>query len=196
MEDKVDIVAVSEAETERAIAVLTAGFVADPFIRWIFPDVQDFLAHYPGFVRYLVRPSCQAGGLFAEKNFGAAAAWLRPGVEPEEQALGRYIDETVCPEIRDAFYAAGAQMAEYHHRAGPCWYLPAIAADPTRQGQGLGSALMKHALEACDEEGTNAYLECSNAANIPLYQRHGFEIVGEIQVGSSPTTLPMVRPAR
>ena len=102
-------------------------------------------------------------------------------------ALGLHIDETVRPEIRDEFYAAAEQMAKYHHEAGPCWYLPAIAADPTRQGQGLGAALMKHALEACDEEGTNAYLECSNAANIPLYQRHGFEIVGVVVPGGSTT---------
>ena len=194
--DKIDIVAVPEDETDRAIAVLTAGFVTDPFNRWIFPDAQDFLAHFPGFVSCFVRPSCQTGGLFSEKGFGAAAAWLRPGVKPEEQTLGQHIDETVRPEIRDEFYAAAAQMAKYHHEAGPCWYLPVIAADPARQRQGLGSALMKHAMEACDEEAASAYLETANPANISLYQRHGFEVVGEINVGSAPTIRPMVRPAR
>ena len=28
-----------------------------------------------------------------------------------------------------------------------------------------------------------AYLESSNPRNIPLYERHGFEALGEIQVG-------------
>ncbi|MCA1748539.1 MAG: hypothetical protein LC634_03060 [Sphingomonadales bacterium] len=41
-----------------------------------------------------------------------------------------------------------------------------------------------------------AYLESSNPRNISLYLRHGFEIVGEIQHGSSPVMTPMLRPAR
>jgi ribosomal protein S18 acetylase RimI-like enzyme len=32
------------------------------------------------------------------------------------------------------------------HPAEPCWYLPQIAADPARQGQGLGRALLAHVI--------------------------------------------------
>jgi hypothetical protein len=39
-------------------------------------------------------------------------------------------------------------------------------------------------------------LESSNPRNITLYQRHGFEILGTIQIGSSPTLVPMLRPPR
>ena len=56
--------------------------------------------------------------------------------------------------------------------------------------------LMEGALERCDEEGLIAYLESSNPANIPLYQRHGFEIIGEIQAPGTPVVTPMLRPAR
>jgi hypothetical protein len=31
---------------------------------------------------------------------------------------------------------------------------------------------------------------------VPLYERHGFKVIGEIQSGSSPTLTPMLRPAR
>jgi ribosomal protein S18 acetylase RimI-like enzyme len=75
------------------------------------------------------------------------------------------------------------------------WYLPLIAADPHWTGQGLGALLMKHALRRCDEEGIAAYLESSNPRNISFYERHGFEIIGEIQHGSSPTMTPMLRRA-
>lgn len=43
------------------------------------------------------------------------------------------------------------------------------------------------------EQGIPGYLESSNPANIPFYQRHGYEIIGEIQVGSSPVLTPMWR---
>ena len=44
-----------------------------------------------------------------------------------------------------------------------------------------------------DEDGTPAYLESSNPVNISLYQRHGFEVLGTIQVGTSPPITPMLR---
>ena len=47
------------------------------------------------------------------------------------------------------------------------------------QGQGLGSAMLKQGTRICDEAHMPAYLESSNEKNVPLYQRHGFEIVAE-----------------
>jgi hypothetical protein len=41
-----------------------------------------------------------------------------------------------------------------------------------------------------------AYLESSNPAKVPLYERHGSVILGTIQVGSSPPIFPMLRAAR
>jgi ribosomal protein S18 acetylase RimI-like enzyme len=86
-------------------------------------------------------------------------------------------------------------MASYHPPE-PHWYLPLLGVDPTRQGQGVGSALLQHATARCDQAGQLAYLESSNPANVPLYERHGFEIVGQIQAGTSPTFHPMVRKPR
>ena len=63
-----------------------------------------------------------------------------------------------------------------------------IGVDPARQGRGLGSALMKHTLALCDAEGALAYLESSNPRNVPLYERHGFEVVGEIRPADIPLT--------
>jgi ribosomal protein S18 acetylase RimI-like enzyme len=86
------------------------------------------------------------------------------------------------------------QMGQYHPDE-PHWYLPLIGVDPAQQGKGYGSALLKHAFRLCDEDGTSAYLESSNPENIPLYRRHGFEVLGTIQVGSAPPITPMLRRA-
>jgi GNAT superfamily N-acetyltransferase len=61
------------------------------------------------------------------------------------------------------------------------------------QGRGHGAALLRYALERCDRDGVAAYLESSNARNVPLYERHGFVAMGSIQAGSSPTVIPMLR---
>jgi ribosomal protein S18 acetylase RimI-like enzyme len=64
------------------------------------------------------------------------------------------------------------------------------------QGRGFGALLMRHATMRCDAEGKVAYLESSNPRNIPLYLRHGFEVMGTIQVGRSPVMTPMIRRPR
>jgi hypothetical protein len=39
-----------------------------------------------------------------------------------------------------------------------------------------------------------AYLEATSQRSVPLYQRHGFEILGTVQINAtSPTITPMVR---
>jgi ribosomal protein S18 acetylase RimI-like enzyme len=61
---------------------------------------------------------------------------------------------------------------------------------------GYGSALLGHCLEVCDHGHVAAYLEATNLANIPLYERFGFRVTGEIQAGSSPAITPMFRAAQ
>ena len=83
-----------------------------------------------------------------------------------------------------------------YHPSEPHWYLPLMGVDPFHQGRGLGSALMQHALVPCDRDHALAYLESTNPKNIPLYERHGFELLGTIQVGTSPPIFPMLRKPR
>ena len=100
--------------------------------------------------------------------------------------------ESVPDYIQEELFAVFGEMASYRPE-GDCWYLPLIGVDPAHQGRGLGSMMLKHALSIIDEKGLPAFLESSNPANISLYERHGFEVVGRIQVGSSPAVHPMHR---
>ena len=105
------------------------------------------------------------------------------------------IRQTVRPHEQADVLSLMEQM-DAHHPREPHWHLPMIGVDPSRQGQGRGSALLRHALERCDRESALAYLESSSPANIPLYERFGFELIGTIQSGSSPQLWPMVRVPR
>jgi GNAT superfamily N-acetyltransferase len=58
------------------------------------------------------------------------------------------------------------------------------------QARGYGSMLMKHALERCDGEEKLAYLESSNPRGLSLYLRHGFELIGTIQVAGFASGVP------
>ena len=54
-----------------------------------------------------------------------------------------------------------------------------IWVEPSRQGNGLGSALIGAMLERADRDGSPCYLETFQPRNVPLYQRHGFKITIE-----------------
>ena len=135
------------------------------------------------------------GSAFCTDDYAGTALWLPPGVEADEEGLGAVIESTVAGALRAETDAIFERMAGFHPDE-PHWYLPLIGVDPAHQGEGLGEALMAHALARCDRDHAPAYLESSNPRNIPFYERHGFETLGSIQVGSSPTLVPMLRRAR
>ena len=109
--------------------------------------------------------------------------------------MGALIEETASKEGNDDLFAALDEMGKWHPK-DPHWYLFAIGVDPHHQNEGLGSILMEHALPKSDADGTLAYLESSSPRNVSFYQRHGFEVMQVIQVGSSPIFTLMAREPR
>jgi len=182
-------------EAERVFAGLALGFVADPFIRWLYPEPRAFLANFPRVMEHFGGGAFEHGAAQRNGDFTAAALWLPPGVHPDEERLIACFEETVSPEKHAALFATFEQI-ERHHPDEPCWHLAFIAVDPARQGKGLGSALLAEGLRQCDRDGRPAYLESTNPANLSLYKRHGFHEAGLIDTGRAPPLYPMFRPAR
>jgi ribosomal protein S18 acetylase RimI-like enzyme len=141
------------------------------------------------------RSALERGSAHEVSNFAGAAIWLPPGIDADKAVLGHVIESTVDAERVPRVFEALGQLGRYHPTESH-WYLPFIGVDAPRQRRGLGSRLLSHALEQVDREHSRAYLETANPANIPLYQRHGFELVGRIEVPSAPVLYPMVRPAQ
>lgn len=84
---------------------------------------------------------------------------------------------------------------EKHDPKNPHWHLDPLTVLPEKQGQGVGSQLLKHFCEIVDENEMPAYLETDQQANVRLYQRFGFEVTGEISVFGITTWL-MWRPQK
>ena len=184
------------AELDKVLHTVTLAFSADPLMRWIFPPAPAYLDSWPGLVRAYCGSAVAAGTSWITADHGGAALWMAPGTSPDEELMGAYIAEHIRPEILEEFGALLGAMDEYHPHDEPCWYLAFIGVDNAHQGKGLGGALMKTMTQLLDKEGTLAYLESSNPANISLYERHGFERMGEIRVGSAPLVTPMIRHPR
>lgn len=181
--------------TDRAsvIATLTLAFAADPLNRWWLPSSENFLKYFPALVEAFLEPALEAGTCFVTDRTAGAAIWYPPGVKADDDKLEALVGEFLPADIADEAGALLQFFEDFHPKDNDCWYLPLIGVDPGQQGKGYGAALMQHATALLDQEGASGYLESSNPMNISLYQRHGFEVITQRQVGESVLVSPMQR---
>ena len=188
-----DTVRIASPDERQALAdTLVLAFIEDPINRWLFPDPAVYLEAFPEFVRSYGGKAFDHESAYVTDNLAATALWLPSGVYPDESAIVEVFTTHVPPERQKPALEALETLDRYHPDE-PCWQLPFIGTEPTRQGQGSGSVLMEYALDRCDRNGELAYLESTNPQNLSLYLRHGFEILGTVRVGSMPPLFPMKR---
>jgi len=185
----------SEEEREHAISALVLAFIRDPVMRWMYPEPKAYLRHFPGFARAFGGPAFGSGTAWAGEDYGGASLWFPKNVAPDGAAIEKILFATIAESKHETMREILEKMEAYHPEE-PHWYLAIVGVDAAHQGRGLGAKLLQCALERCDEEGLIGYLESSNPANISLYERHGFEVVGEIRCGEAPPVFPMLRAAR
>ena len=184
-----------ESDEASVIDALKLAFVADPATRWVWPDPHEYLSNFSSFAKAF------GGKAFAYKtahyvgNYSGAALWLPPNVHPDVDLLTALLQSSGSYEAKKDGPEVFERMSKYHPHE-PHWYLPLLGIDPLHHGEGLGSSLMHHAIVMCDRDNKFSYLESSNPKNIPFYERHGFELLGTIQVNTSPPIFPMLRKPR
>ncbi|MBL8543894.1 MAG: GNAT family N-acetyltransferase [Hyphomonadaceae bacterium] len=118
-----------------------------------------------------------------------AAIWLSPGQKAYDLTFWKQI--ALTPLMLSIAGMSGmargfalAEKLEHHHPREPHAHLVFLGVAPAAQGQGVGSAILKSTLAPLDAGGVTAFLEATTERNVALYQRHGFEITGEIVVPS------------
>jgi ribosomal protein S18 acetylase RimI-like enzyme len=183
------------SDQERAVSTVVVAFDSDPIARWVFPDPHQYLSYFAKVVPLIGGGAFEHDSAYCTEDFAAVSLWLPPDVHSDQEALGELAQRAVAESDQDKVLAFLEQMGVYHPTE-PHWYLPFIGVDPIQQGRGLGSALLKHALQTCDAANVPAYLEATSSSSRRLYERHGFEAIGEIQAADSPPLWPMLRKPR
>ena len=179
------------ADLPEIAAIETLAFHTDPITRWLYPAPVQYVTHFPDFVTAFGGAACHHATAYYAEGCGAAL-WFSPETGPDIDTIVSVIERTTQPSQQADLFAFLEQMGQYHPTE-PHWYLSVLGVDPMQQGMGYGSALMQPVLAQCDREQSLAYLESSNPANIPFYEKHGFEVIAQIQAGASPTMFAMSR---
>jgi ribosomal protein S18 acetylase RimI-like enzyme len=194
-----DIRTATAADTDKVLNTMTLAFAADPSIRWWWRPASQYLDVFPKFAWTLGERGFDHGTIHVTKHMEAAAMWLPPGVEADPEkvaALDKNLPGPAGVADIEAISEELRVVMEGYHPKEPHWYLWLLGVDPRCQGKGYGSALLKHMLERIDADHAIAYLESSTPKNVALYERHGFEQIGLIQIRDLPPITPMLRRPR
>ena len=168
-------------------AVLARAFTRDPYFSWITGDAPERnLRMRMGWTGILRHAAAGLRETWTTDDLAGVAIWLPPG-----RGASSFVDSlrmipalarlTGWRRLREV--SAAAELLEHRRRAHaptPHWYLSALGVDPERQGQGVGTALLRLVLDRADAVGRPAYLETATGRNVLLYERHGFEVVEEL----------------
>lgn len=162
---------------------LAAAFSADPVFDWFLRADAGREAARRKLFGMLSMIGLADGEIWRPEAGGAAAIWLpseslgRPAPFLQElRTLPRILQVTGFSRL-SRMSAMRTMMDAHHPKAPPHAYLWFVGVRPEAQGLGVGSRLLAHGLSRIDEQGLPAYLESSSPANVPLYRRHGFEVV-------------------
>jgi ribosomal protein S18 acetylase RimI-like enzyme len=186
---------VGKTEQAKALDTLVSAFSDDPVERWLYPETQEYLTHFPEFLGAFGGRAFDEQTVWSLADFAAVALWLPPGTEPDADTIAAVLTDSVSVDKHGDTFSVLDQMGAAHPRYLH-WYLPWLGVQSGSQGRGLGGQLMRHCLEIVDASHLPAYLETPNPRNISFYERHGFATTGSAQAGSCPPITFMLRAAR
>lgn len=194
-----------QAQISAVGEVLSRAFFDDPLTSYWIPDPEQRKTALPWFMTTAAKFGFKNGEV--ETTAGGVeggALWLLPGkthVPPMQMMMAGMWAAPFKLGFSNfgRFMKSLDYMEKIHDQQTPDahWYLMILGVDPPRQGQGIGSALMQPGLAKADAAHLPCYLETQKEINVPLYQRHGFEVVVETNLpGDGPHIWCMKRPAR
>ncbi|MGO9853793.1 MAG: GNAT family N-acetyltransferase, partial [Acidimicrobiales bacterium] len=178
--DSPSIRRVTASDVPSVTATLVRAFDDDPVARFMFAGPRRRrMGLHSFFASQLRHQYLPSGHVYTTEDQSGAALWGPPGRErhPVRELLELVPTAPflVSPHTVNALRLLFT--VESLHPTEPHWYLFTIGTAPERQGQGVGSALLRSMLAQVDEAGEPAYLESSKERNVPLYARFGFTVV-------------------
>ena len=188
-------VVATKTQLGQSAADLAAAFVDDPIFDW-------FMRTGPGrdsarlrfFTVILNEVAFPDGAVERPASGGGAAVWM-PSEHLGPQPFQREI--RALPMLLNAaglsrfgrLLKLRAAMDDKHPMTRPHDYLWFLGVHPDAQGGGVGSELLAAKTARMDAAGRCAFLETATPRNLPLYQRHGFEITAEYKPADDGPTI-------
>lgn len=182
-------------DRDGAVRALTIAFKDDPVNRWIGSRPERDALLWQTMLKYIHAGSAIDLAWHGARVVGVAV-WDQPGHKVPwlmQVRSGPHFLRALGSEARKGPIID--KWLEAYRPKQPHWYLAHLGA--VEGGRGIGSALLGYRLARIDADPVRlAYLESSNARNLPLYERFGFTETSLIDGGpdGAPPIWGMLRP--
>jgi GNAT superfamily N-acetyltransferase len=187
----------TRAEIPAAVETLARAFYADPVWAWAFPDPERRLRQHRAVWGLVAKAAVGYESAWLSGDCAAVALWIPPGepeLRPEDEARLEGLLAGLLGDGAGRVLETFERFEAAHPTAEPHYYLSLLATNPDHRGRGLGIGLLAATLEWIDAEGAPAFLESSNPANVPRYERLGFTRRGAFELGEDgPQVIQMWR---
>jgi ribosomal protein S18 acetylase RimI-like enzyme len=189
-----------EQDIPALAAVLARAFLDDPVATWAWRPDGLRLRALERFQAVRLRQLIPHEEVWTSEDLACAALWAPPGHwHSSLRETAALVPCFAHPRLlaRGPLVAIGwERLDRVHPRHPQHHYLAVLGTDPSEQGRGLGSAVLRGVLDQCDADGVGAYLESSKESNIAFYARHGFRVMEEVRLLRGPSMWKMWRDPR
>ena len=192
-----------EKDVSEVVDVLCEAFADYPVMRFVLgPRRARYSEHLERLIHFFVMARVHRQefllGVADRGTLQGAALVSRPaGSEspPELSVLREDLWGELGSSARARYEAFGAALARVSV-AAPHIHLNMIGVRSAAHGKGHGRRLLEHvhALSHEDPASSGVTLNTEDEANVPLYERFGYELVGQVEVAPGLTSWGFFRP--
>lgn len=169
-----------DADFDLALATIVAAFYEDPLWSWLFPNPGERTAQHATVFGLYIEEALPREGVWTSDERASAVAVFTPPGERElsdraEARLEAFIRESLgdhAPAVFETLERFQAATPD----GPPFYYLSFLGTHPESRGRGIGMGLLGELAARADREGIPIYLESTNPANTPRYERLGFRV--------------------
>lgn len=184
------VIRLERSQMEKASQVSARAFMNDPMFSYLTPEAQQsrFKA-----LEWLATEALECcflyGHVYTTPELKGVAAWL----PPERSSFGTiqllqliwqlrlYLLPFKCGWDKLERWLSLLKMTENYHQQDMAtqshWYLASMFVDPSCQGQGVGSTLLKPILRKASAEKLPCYVVTFTEQAVNFYQKNGFEVI-------------------
>ncbi len=179
-----------EGDLEAIAATLAGAFERDPLWAWAFEseDGEGRLAALRVVFGFYLAAAIDLGWVRVTDRAEAAALWIPPGspeMSPADEARFPDVVAGACSaDSARRVLELAAAFGRNHPHEPPHFYLSVLGTHPDHRGQGHGAGLLAACLAEIDaaDPPAAAFLESSDAGNLPLYEGLGFRATREVEL--------------
>lgn len=189
------------ADLPAAAKLMASAFSRDPSIRYLLGGIEAGSRDWEYFLCVLRALYGKCLILSLDEGINSLLILCPPELKavPTVSFLvggGAALFRSFGPDLffRSLNYEGNCRAVKSRFAAAHTWYCLCLAVSPQLQGRGLGSRLIRPALETLEASRCSLYLETHRELNVSIYRHLGFELLDSSPIpGTNITQYAMMK---